>query len=344
MSLLLNGSNLPYETYAFSLDDQSKVGEARRFALQCCARYDFGEVTQGRVSIIVNELGTNLIKYSSQGEILFRIIKNDQVYGIEILSVDKGPGIQNIGEALTDGFTTGSSPGTGLGAVKRQADEFDIYSRVGDGTLIVAIVHARDLSKAKPRYRVGAVNLPMKGETLSGDGWCVRQDANQITAIVTDGLGHGPLAHAAATEALEEFNRNTNFALLDAFTAIHNRLRGTRGAALFLAEWRDKKIEYAAVGNIRAIVQTSLSIRSLLSQNGTAGLKIPRVRVSSHDIGEENLFIIHSDGITSRWDFTKNPGLVNCHPSIIAALIYRDFSRGNDDLTIVVIGRNKNAP
>ncbi|MEG2630728.1 MAG: histidine kinase, partial [Comamonas sp.] len=64
--------------------------------------------------------------------------RKGQAPEIEILSVDDGPGIRDLSQAMRDGFSTAGSPGTGLGAVQRLATDFDVHSEVGKGTVILA--------------------------------------------------------------------------------------------------------------------------------------------------------------------------------------------------------------
>ena len=98
----------------------------------------------GRVAIVVTEATTNLVEHAPQGQLLARAFDRNGVAVIEALALDQGPGIANIGESLRDGYSTAGSPGTGLGAIKRLSDEFDIYSTPGKGgALVVAIVFAK---------------------------------------------------------------------------------------------------------------------------------------------------------------------------------------------------------
>ena len=342
MSLLQNGNDPHHQTSVFTIEDHSQVGEARRSALNFCQHLEFDEVKQGRVSIIVNELGTNLVKYASGGKLLIRFSEIMNTFGIEILSMDRGPGILNIADALTDGFSTGSSPGTGMGAVKRQSDEFDIYSEVGQGTLVYAAVYSKKNITEQIKYRVGAVCVPIDGESLCGDAWCVHQDGEQVSVLMADGLGHGPLAHAASVKAIKSFADHQHHANPDTLTAIHKHLQATRGAAVFLAEYADgQNIEHLGVGNIRAVIQSGLEMKSLITQNGTAGLTIPKLKSFGQLWDGQGSLIFHSDGINTKWDLTKYPGLLSCHPAIIAAVIYRDFCRMTDDATVVVVGRKR---
>jgi anti-sigma regulatory factor (Ser/Thr protein kinase) len=128
---------------AFSLNDQSQVGEARRQITYLAQELGFDETDCGRVSIVVTELATNLVRYAKEGQILVRAHSSNDQKSIEIHSIDRGPGMSDVGRNLTDGYSTGGTAGTGLGAVQRICNDFDIYSNVPQGTVIFCQIKAK---------------------------------------------------------------------------------------------------------------------------------------------------------------------------------------------------------
>ncbi|MCE1248117.1 MAG: anti-sigma regulatory factor [Firmicutes bacterium] len=116
-------------------DCEHAVIEAKKKA----AVAGFGNTEQVLISTAVSELATNIIRYAGKGEIYLTVIKTQQKSGIVIEAIDNGPGIQDIGLALQDHFTTTrGSLGLGLSSVRRIMDEFEIESSQGMGTRIVA--------------------------------------------------------------------------------------------------------------------------------------------------------------------------------------------------------------
>jgi anti-sigma regulatory factor (Ser/Thr protein kinase) len=335
---LRNGNEYHNPSYSFPLTDFSQVGEARRFALILCSDVDLDEIETGRVSIIVTELGNNLIRYAKNASLILRKISRQNLRGIEILSVDCGPGLDPK-IVMEDGFTTGTTPGTGLGSIKRQSDVFDIYSSHETGTVIVSRVFSKH-SEPKSAIEVGAINLPIKGELLCGDAWCIHETETGFRALVADGLGHGPEANQAAIEAVHIFSHNLKADTTHLLNLVHERLRRTRGAAIFLLSATDGNIEFAGAGNIRSVVLNAHETKTLISQNGTAGIQMATVRPLTENWNGSGYVVLHSDGIHSRWSLSEYPGLYGKHPSIIAAVINRDCSRNTDDSTIVVIRRS----
>ena len=340
MSQSLNGNNSEHASYRFAMDDISQVGEARRFALALCNELNFEDVRQGRVGIIVNELGNNLIRYATKSQLIFRkIISQDEV-GIEVLSIDSGPGMDDT-ITMQDGFTTGTTPGNGLGAVKRQSDIFDIYSAKEKGTVIMARVFSKYYSEVEfaKHLQIGAINFALFSETVSGDSWCVHETKEGLTVLVTDGLGHGPSAHDASLKAVDIFSEQFHLPIDQILQNIHIGLKGTRGAAVFLLSSNQDSVTFVGAGNICAAIQSASKAKTLISQNGTAGLQISRSKPITQEWNQRGYLIFHSDGILGRWNLSNYPGILRKHPSIIASLLFRDFARGNDDATILVIQR-----
>ena len=169
-----------------TVTEASQVSEARRRAVAVAQAVGFDETAAGRVALVVTELATNVVKYGVPGEILVGTYEDGTGSGVEILALDKGPGFSDLGSALRDGHSTGGSAGEGLGAVRRLADAFDIASRPGAGTAVMARLSGLRpaLSDALPTF--GAVTVPLRGETANGDAYAMRERADGWTAIVAD--------------------------------------------------------------------------------------------------------------------------------------------------------------
>jgi anti-sigma regulatory factor (Ser/Thr protein kinase) len=120
------------------VDDRSQTADVRRRTAALGRRLGFDETEVGHASIVVTELATTLLKHAGGGVVLLRALQTGATFGLEVLALDKGPGIAHIGESLRDGYSTSGSPGTGLGAVKRLSSSFDLYSRPGQGTAVLS--------------------------------------------------------------------------------------------------------------------------------------------------------------------------------------------------------------
>ena len=289
------------------------------------------------IGIALTEAGTNLLKHGGGGEVLLRIIPT----GIELLVVDKGSGRDNIEECMRDGYTTSGSSGTGLGAMKRLASNFDIYSRSQQGTLVMMDFSINDQATDNS----GAVSLAVEGEILCGDGWDIIRQSDRTLLLIADGLGHGPDAHRAAVEASRVFHENQQRSPGAILEAIHLALRSTRGAAVTVAaiDTLRNVVHAAGVGNCCVTVLRPGYRRSLISMNGTAGEGVVKAKEFSNPWEPNDTLLMHSDGLLTRWDVEKYPGLLHRHPSLLAGALYRDFARGRDDLTVVAVRMGNSA-
>jgi serine/threonine-protein kinase RsbT len=99
----------------------------------------FSLVDQTKIVTAASELARNTLEHGRGGELELAIVENGIRRGIQLRFSDRGPGIADIKQALTDGFTTGQGMGLGLGGSKRLMNEFDIVSSPGGGTVVTVI-------------------------------------------------------------------------------------------------------------------------------------------------------------------------------------------------------------
>ena len=326
--------------------ERSRVAEARRLAVRLSTAQGFNEKDAGRVAIVATELATNLVKHAGGGEIVISSFDDAEGKGLELLALDKGPGIVDLNKALADGHTTSGTAGTGLGAIRRSADVFAVSSRGGRGTAVLARLKSEGQAAAEGGYLIAGLCAPYPGETVCGDGWAISASAATIAVLMADGSGHGPEAHKAALRAIEIFRRQTDRGVEHVAQAIDRALAATRGAAVAVAEIdpASGQVNFVGIGNISAALIDQGSVRRMISNNGTAGHIAPRIRAFQYPFRNETTVIMHSDGLTPRWDLNDYPGLIAAHPSLIAGILYRDFRRGRDDASIVVVRSNSECP
>lgn len=295
------------------------------------------EEQAGAVAVVGTEIATNVLKHANGGEIhISRLSPHDRP-GVELLSIDRGPGVHNLQQCFVDGYTTSNTPGTGLGAVSRMSHEMDAYTQPGKGFVLVSRIFASSADRALKRWRIGAVVVPFKGEEACGDAWTVHCNAVGLKLLLADGLGHGVFAADAALAATAAFHRVPTAAPSAVLETVHRALRGTRGAAVAVASVEnDGKLRYAGLGNISGVILGGAKAQYLLSHNGTAGHTASRFQEFEYTIQPVSLVIMHSDGLITSWSLDAYPGLANRHPSVIAGVLYRDASRGRDDICVVV--------
>lgn len=319
---------------ALPVTEPSQVGEARRLTAAAAQEMGMGEEARGKLALVVTELATNLFRHGGGGELVYSATAANEM---DVLALDRGPGMANVAQCLRDGYSTAGSSGTGLGATSRLANEFDIHSVPGLGTAVFARVREAGV-RGRGRLETGAVTLPKPGEAACGDAWSTRDMPVGGALMVVDGLGHGVLAAEAAAEATRLFAGNW-IGPADYLQRADGALRKTRGAAVALAhvDLDRAEVRYAGVGNIAGTVITAgLGYRSLVSHNGTVGVETRKIQEFVYSWESGAVLVMHSDGLASRWRLEKYPGLVSKHPSLIAGVLYRDYARGGDDLTVVV--------
>ena len=99
----------------------------------------FGLVDQTKIVTAASELGRNAVSYGGGGTVCIEALNNGGKRGLRVTFEDRGPGIADIELAMKDGYTTGVGLGLGLSGAKRLSDEFEISSRVGEGTRITIV-------------------------------------------------------------------------------------------------------------------------------------------------------------------------------------------------------------
>ena len=161
------------EQFIFAVTEASQVAEVRRHVAALAGKLGFSETDAGKAAIVATEAATNLAKHAVQGEVIVRLLEAPDRNGIEILALDKGPGMVNVAQSLRDGYSTAGSPGTGMGAMSRLARSFDLHSAPEKGTAVLAEVWSGRASEGKSpdSMDMGVVCRAKRNEVVCGDGW-----------------------------------------------------------------------------------------------------------------------------------------------------------------------------
>lgn len=329
------------------ISEQSQIGAARRSAVALAHAQPLGSDAVGRLAIVVTEAATNIVRHGGNGVIILRALIAGSSPAIEMLALDKGPGIPNLGLAMRDGFSTSGTSGQGLGGMQRLSEVFEVHSRIGAGTVILARVgegsrlSSRTAPRPSPDDRVGVVCIPMRGETECGDAWRIMVGRNRTAVLLADGLGHGREAAEAAAAATAAFAKMSGGPPDTALTALDLALHGTRGAAVSIAviDETERLIHFSGAGNVVGRVLTpDRTTEHLVPQNGIVGHQMPSSRLADVPFPRGARLVLHSDGVSARWRMNAYPELVTAHPALLAGVLYRDFSQERDDATVLVVG------
>jgi anti-sigma regulatory factor (Ser/Thr protein kinase) len=323
------------------ISDASQVGEARRKVHEIALRASMSEEQISRATTVAVELATNLVKHTrgKGGELLIAAgIDGGQRPGISLLSMDQGPGM-NIGETVRDGFSTAGTGGIGLGGIRRMASSFDVFSMPGRGSLLVAEIGSEPPGALSHPAQVAGLSVPLAGESACGDYWSWKRTASGFSVLVADGLGHGEFAAEASLAAAAAFEDSTDEEPSELLRRCHQSMRHTRGAAIaLLSVNRAGSAYFAGIGNIAGVLSSPSAPRDqhLVSLNGIAGHDIRRIQTFSYPIQRDGTLVLHSDGISTKWDLSHYPGIMRRHPLILVGALLRDFRRTRDDATVVV--------
>jgi Stage II sporulation protein E (SpoIIE) len=256
--------------------------------------------------------------------------------GVELVAVDRGPGMADPDRWAQDGNSTAGTLGIGLGAIARKSRGFDIYSLPRVGTVLAATVG--DV----PLATTAGISRPLSGETVCGDTYGARTVDRREQLMLCDGLGHGPLAGVAARAAMTGFASASPEGPGAVLYHLNEHLRNTRGAVAAVAEIDRAAgaVRFAGIGNVTATIVDGQRRRVMASMPGIvgqlAGDARRSVREFDYPLPDGALVILHSDGLTDRWDLADYPGLAARAAVTIAATLLRDAGRRRDDASVLV--------
>ncbi|MEE1836337.1 SpoIIE family protein phosphatase [Streptomyces sp. SP17KL33] len=337
--------------------DSTRVRDARVAAEAAAARAGLDAARTAGCALVATELATNLLKHAGGGLILLEVVSRpapDRADGaapmVQIVAIDHGPGVRDVAGALRDGYSTTSSLGAGLGTCRRVADDFDLHSTVGRGTIALARLGARPTRRAgrapspTPSVRAGGVNVPFAGAEFSGDAWAWVRTDSLTTLMLADGLGHGLAAARASSAAVEQLYRAPELPPAQLLRRLEGALRDTRGAAVAVAQLdlAAGRLLFAGVGNIGARLRVGADWQPLLSRPGIVGAH-RAAHLPQHEVawGHDRLLVLHSDGLPSRWSPGPAAHSTSLDPAVIASVIVRDASSParpvRDDTTVAVL-------
>jgi anti-sigma regulatory factor (Ser/Thr protein kinase) len=321
------------------VEDSTAHGRARRVASGLAAQLGFGEVRAAEVGLAVTELGTNLAKHATEGVLVVRSVRAVTQAAVEVVAIDRGPGMADVGAAGRDGESTTGTLGIGMGAVSRLADASSVFSEPGRGTVVTARFHPRrgPLEEIPPADTAG-ITRPIGGEEVCGDAYAVHRTPGRLRLMMCDGSGHGPLAAAASRAAADVFCEHATDPPEVIVKHIHEALRRTRGGAVGVADVDAAAgtVRFAGLGNIAACVVAGGRKHGMISAPGVAGHQARTIRTFDYPLPSGATVVLHSDGLTERWSADGRDRLFAATPLVIAAALLRDAGVRNDDAGVLV--------
>lgn len=331
--------NTPYRS--FPVTDRSYMAVLKREVRLLATRLGFSTKKVNEIDIIVAELSSNLVKYTKTGEVLVKSLSSGDKAGLELISLDNGPGMADPNRMMVDGVSTGGSLGQGLGAIQRLANTFQLYSVVGRGTVGLVRVFQKSIQAEDNVQKsiVRALVVPKPGETVCGDGFFCKLTPTSLKVFLGDGLGHGMLAHQAVQQAIRTMAQQHDTSPAGWLTAVHRAAIGTRGlvATGAVFDFTSRKWKLCGVGNIRTQLSGQQQTKTYLASNGILGYNLPRVLMDqemSYEPGQ--CLVMASDGLQTRWSPARYPHIGRYDPIVLAAALYKEHARRTDDMSVVV--------
>ncbi|GGY30524.1 ATP-binding SpoIIE family protein phosphatase [Streptomyces djakartensis] len=334
------------------VDDSTRVRDVRVAAEEASACAGLGPDRTATAALVATELATNLIRHADSGRVLIDLVERRHADGrrrsVQLVSLDHGPGIPDVAAAMRDGYTTAASLGAGLGTCRRIANDFDLHSAPGRGTVAVARI---DHEPAAGRTgtpvrgpRAGGVNVPLGRAQHSGDAWSLVGEGDRPTLLLADGLGHGAKAAEASGAAVDALRGLAGMPPDEILRRLGRVLRPTRGAAVAVAQLdlAAGRLHFAGIGNVSGRLRTGGRWRPLLSQPGIVGAQVPAsVSVQREPWQDDCLLVLHSDGLPGRWTPPDDTVLLGCDPAVVAAVVLRDAGSAaravGDDTCVAVL-------
>ncbi|WP_019814267.1 ATP-binding protein [Saccharomonospora saliphila] len=326
----MNGTALP-------VNGPVHVRQARLLASRSARDAGLPERTVERVTLAVSELVSNLLKYATDG-LLVVVPRPD---GLDVIATDQGPGIEDVPGSLRDGYSTVGTLGVGLGGVRRMADAFDIYSRPGEGTTVLA----RWTGPAPTHLgvEVGAAVFTALGETECGDSWVAAHDDGVTTVALSDGLGHGPEAAVASAAVAAHVRANPSAPPAELIAAMDADPTARRGATVAVAQFHPDRstLLFSAVGNSSVrLFSGDGGHEALVSTPGIVGRRQRsgrRAMPVSRPWSRHSRLVLHTDGISQRWDAEEIAALFSHDPATAAGWLLGRYGRNRDDACALVV-------
>ena len=326
---------------------------ARRTAKQIALAVGFEEEGREELAIVASEIASNLVRHAKGGILTLTPLVEARRSGIQIESLDSGPGITDVEHAVTDGVSTLDSLGDGLGTVNRLVDELDIVSprEIGYGTHLVCRKWLRGSGEAGGRVMpcplaFGAASRAHPRFDVNGDAFVIKQwNTSTLTAVI-DGVGHGQFAHRASQAARQYVQGHFDQPLEAIFRGTTRACRATRGVVMTLArfDWRQARLTFAGIGNVEAQVFGSPAPMNLIIRRGILGLNASNPMVTEHRWDPDYLMILYSDGLKTprRWD--EIAPLADQSATVMAQKLLRRLARDDDDATVMVVKGARDNP
>lgn len=320
------------------------VARVRAMVREHADRMAFSTKQTEELVIVAAELAANLLNHGGGGQFtMMEKIENGR-RGLVLETCDQGPGFPDIEVAMTDGVSSGTGLGYGMGSINRLMDSLEIESPTeqGRGTRVrcCRFVPTNGSVGLPCPLDTGVASRPCPGQKECGDGFIIKHMDNALLVGVIDGLGHGPFAHKATLKIHRYIMDHADQPFEYLFKGAGRAARGSRGGVMALVrlEWNGGPVTmtFASIGNIETRFMTSSS-GHLPVRRGIIGKNAPDPVIVRQPFDPEDVLFLFSDGIASHWTGFDKEACRHDSAGKIAVDILKRFARDNDDATILVV-------
>jgi negative regulator of sigma-B (phosphoserine phosphatase) len=187
---------------------------------------------------------------------------------------------------------------------------------------------------------IGIAQQPKAGNMISGDAPLVREIPPRVVVALSDGLGSGEKASHSSILAMQGVAEHLQEALTDILAYCHYSILAAGGVGVMMTLLRlDSSahcLEYAGVGNIRFLAQ-SHSVIQPITRYGYLGVRLPGLHLLRYSYAPGDLFILHTDGISSRFHLVHHARDLELGAQPLAERVLAEYRKEHDDATVVVI-------
>lgn len=352
MARLTNSYSDDPGTSRIEITHRSDLGHLERMGSATARKLGFDEQAVHEITLVLRELGSNLLKHADSGLVRIQPATGDdsgsESVGIEISSFDQGPGINDINQAITDGFSTNvASLGYGLGTINRMSDELNIISNdtLDSGTRITCRRWLRPPEKASwsrhSPLEFGLAARSYPGAEYNGDAFFVKKWRGGSFAALIDGLGHGKQAHEASRKAVDYIARHYHSPLDQLIKGMDRACRGTRGvvAAMAAFDTACNELTFSGIGDVNVRITGVQDQVSFIQRRGIIGVNAGQPYIYRTQWTSGFRMVIHSDGLSQKWSFSDHEELDDLPVNEAASRLFDNLIKGqpDDDATLLFI-------
>ena len=332
-----------FKEQSFFISKAAEITLAKRKTRALALKIGFNKNEADEISIVITELGTNIIKHTKRGIITIIQVASRSKNGIQIEAKDNGSGFDDLEKAMINGYSTFNTLGCGMGTINHIMDELEITSDRKDGGYIITkkwIKPETVSGKQKCPFEFGAATRMHPKMSVNGDTFVIKQWENNSLVAVVDGVGHGMLANRSALKARNYIENHYDQPLTEIFRGASVACRSTTtGVVMAIAtfDWVTSVIKFASVGNIETRIHNKTTPISFGLRRGVVGFKMPKILVNNEKWENGSIMIMHSDGLSTRWDWRTVLPFTTQSSTKLAQHLHRTLSKDNDDSTVMVI-------